>query len=318
MNNLLPTHYKFCNYLYSAILFAGMVVLLCITGWLVAGSSGIAWFLLAGALIFISASRLTPQVILRLHRAKILQPGDAPRLYEIITRLAERAKLKQIPMLYYIPGSMINAFTTGLNKNAVIALSDGMLQQLNTRELIAVLAHEISHISSNDLFVMLLADVISRLTSIMAFAGYILIWIYIPQFILMGIKVPWMLLLVLIIAPSFSLLMQLALSRAHEFNADIEAAKLTGDPLGLASALEKIEYYQGGWIERMFIPYRRMREPALLRSHPLMLDRVNRLKELASEMQPSGHFFDSSEKHNRVQFPSSEQVSRGRFFGFWL
>ena len=317
MSNLFPMYYKVHNYLHSIILLAAMMVLLSLIGWLLAGPSGMTWFLLAGVFVFIISSRLTPQFILRLYRAKVLQANDAPRLYEVITMLAEQAGVKKIPTLCYIPSSVINAFTTGLNEKAVIALSDGMLRQLNTRELTGVLAHEISHISSNDLFVMMLADIVSRLTSVMSFTGYFLILIYIPQFIMMGVKVPWMLLIILIMAPTFSLLMQLALSRAHEFNADIEAAKLTGDPLGLASALEKIEYYQGGWIEKMFIPYRRMHEPALLRSHPLMLDRVKRLKELASQMHPPGHIVDTSEKYNWLEFPSPEHVGRWRFPGHW-
>ncbi len=310
-------YYKVRNYLHSIILLAGMMVLLSLIGWLLAGPPGVVWFLLVGVFLFISAPRLTPQFILRLHRAKILHPDDAPRLYEIITSLAERADLKKVPTLYYIPSSVINAFTTGLNENAAIALSDGMLRQLNPRELTGVLAHEISHISSNDLFVMMVADIISRLTSIMAFAGYILLWIYIPMFILTDTTVPWALLIVLMMAPTFSVLMQMALSRTHEFNADIEAAKLTDDPLGLASALEKIEYYQGSWIERMFIPSRRMREPVLLRTHPLMVDRINRLKELASQMHQSGHSYDSGKKYNWVQFPSPDQTPRWRFPGFW-
>lgn len=317
MNNSFPAYYILRNYLHSLILLAGMLALLGLIGWLLAGPSGIGWFLLVGVFILISAPRFTPRLILRLHRARVLYPDDAPRLYEIISWLAERANIKNIPALYYFPDSAINAFTTGLNKNASIAVSDGMLRQLNPRELTGVLAHEISHIHSNDILVMLVADVIRRLTSAMALAGYILIWIYIPLFILTDATVPWVLLLVLMIAPTLSILMQLALSRVHEFSADVEAARLTNDPLGLASALEKIAYYQGSWIERMFIPTRRMHEPALLRTHPLMLDRVNRLKELASQMRTPEHPFNSAEKHNWIQFPSPGSPPRRRFPGLW-
>ena len=224
-----------------------------------------------------------------MHDARVLRPEDAPRLYEINSWLSEQAGMKNMPTLYYIPSQLMNAFSTGLKENAVVAISDGMLRSLNPRELTGVLAHEISHIRSNDISVMLVADIISRLTSMMAFTGYILIWIYIPLFILTDAKLPWMLLIVLMIAPTFSALMQLALSRAREFGADAEAARLTDDPLGLASALEKIEHDQGAWIERVFILSRRMREPSLLRTHPLMVDRVNRLKDLASQMHSSGH-----------------------------
>ena len=291
-----------------------MLTLLSLIGWLLAGPSGIVWFLLVGLFILISAPRIPPHFILRVYSAQVLSPEDAPRLYEIISWLAKQAGMKNTPTLYYIPSRLMNAFSTGLNeKNAVVAISDGMLRSLNPRELTGVLAHEISHIHSNDLLVLLVADVISRLTSVMAFAGYFLIWIYIPLFILMDAKVPWMLLIVLMMAPTFSALMQLALSRAREFSADAEAARLTDDPLGLASALEKIEHYQGNRIERIFIPYRRMCEPSLLRTHPLMVDRVNRLKDLASQMRLSGHPYDASEKHNWVRFPSPEHAPRRRF-----
>ncbi len=314
MKSFFSTYYRLRNYLHSLILLAGMLALLSLIGWLLAGPSGIVWFLLVGVFILISAPRIPPGLILRMYSAQVLSPEDAPRMYEIITWLAEQAGMKNTPTLYYIPSRLMNAFSTGLNeKNAALAISDGMLRSLNPRELTGVLAHEISHIHSHDLLVMLMADVISRLTSVMAFAGYLLIWIYIPLFIIADAKVPWMLLIVLLMAPTFSALMQLALSRTREFSADAEAARLTDDPLGLASALEKIERYQGSWIERIFIPYRHMREPSLLRTHPLMVDRVNRLKDLASQMDSSGHPFNSSEKHNWIQFPSPEYTSRRWF-----
>lgn len=99
----------------------------------------------------------------------------------------------------------------------------------------------------------------------------------------------------LIMAPIFSFLLQLALSHVHEFDADIDAAKLTDDPLALASALTKIECFQGGWVERLFMPNRHMNEPVLLRSHPLIVERVKRLKELASQLQ-------STEYNGRLQW----------------
>ena len=318
MKSLFSTYYRLRNYLHSLILLAGMLVLLSLIGWLLAGPSGIVWFLLVGIFILISAPYIPPHIILRMYRAQVLSPEDAPRLYEIISWLTKQAGMENTPTLYYIPSKLMNAFSTGLNeKNAVIAISDGMLRSLNPRELTGVLAHEISHIHSNDLLVMLVADVIGRLTSVIAFAGYILIWIYIPLFILTEAKVPWALLLVLMMAPTFSALMQFALSRSREFSADVEAAKLTDDPLGLASALEKIEHYQGNWIERVFISNRRIREPSLFRTHPLMTDRVNRLRDLASQMRSSGHPFDSSEKYNWTQFPSPGDTPRRRFPGWW-
>lgn len=287
MRYLFPGYYKFRNYLYSFVLLAGMMALLSLIGWFLAGPAGVSWFLFAGVLIFISAPRFSPLFILHLHRAQALRPEDAPQLYEIITRLTKKAGLKRRPTLHYIPGMAINAFTTGLRKNAAIAVSDGMLRQFNSRELTGVLAHEISHIRNNDLLIMLVANIINHLTGIMSFTGYILIVVYIPLFMVTGAEVPWVLLFVLMISPTLSVLMQLSLSRVHEFNADMQAAELTNDPLGLASALEKIQIYQGNWIKKFFIPSRRMYEPELLRTHPLMADRIKRLKELASYMHGS-------------------------------
>jgi heat shock protein HtpX len=296
MNNLLSSYYSVSNYLSSIILLAGMLSLLGLIGWLIAGASGIAMFLAAGALVLLSAPRVTPQFILRLHQARRLQPGDAPKLYEVIVWLAERAGLKKIPVLYYFPSDAINAFTTGLYNSTSIAISDGMLHKLDSRELTGVLAHEISHIRNHDLLVMLMAEVMSRLTSVMAFTGYMLILIYIPMYVMTGTAVSWLLLIVLMMAPTVSIIMQMTLSRLHEFSADTTAAKITGDPLGLASALEKIDYYQGGWVERMFIPSRRRYQPALLRTHPLMTDRIRRLRELAEQMPSSDHPFDSVDR----------------------
>lgn len=302
MNKLLSSYYNVSNYLLSIILLVGMLTLLGLIGWLLAGPSGIAMFLAAGVLVLISAPRITPHFILRLHQARKLQPGEAPLLHEIIFWLTERADMKDTPMLYYFPSSAINAFTTGLYDSTAIAVSDGMLRQLDSRELTGVLAHEVSHIRNHDLLVMLMADVMSRLTSVMAFTGYMLILIYIPLFILTGTTIPWVLLLVLMMAPTISIIMQMTLSRLHEFSADIEAARLTGDPLGLASALKKIEYYQGGWIERMFIPSGLRYQPALLNTHPLMIDRIRRLEELAKQMPSSRHPFDSGDRYDLLRF----------------
>ena len=284
MKSSFTSYYRLRNYLHSLILLVGMLVLLGVIGWLLMGPMGIVWFLFIGIFILIGAARISPRFMLLLHGARALRPEDSPYLYEIVVRLAKRAGIKNIPTLYYIPSRLMNIFTTGLNENASIAISYGMVRQLNVRELTGVLAHEISHIHSNDLLVLLVANVIASLTSVMAFTGYILFWIYIPLFILTDEKVPWVLLIVLLMAPTVSTLMQLALSRSREFSADLEAARLTDDPLSLASALVKIESYQGSWVERMYVHYRRIQLPLLLRTHPLVTDRINRLKDLATPM----------------------------------
>lgn len=268
----------------SLILLAGMFGLLGVIGWLLMGPGGIAWFLFLGIFILIGSTRISPRLMLMLHGARLLSPKESPYLYSIIARLTRRAGIKNIPTLYYIPGTLMDVFTIGINENASIAISYGIVRHLTTRELTGVLAHEICHIRGNDMLVMLFAHVITSLTNIMALTGYILLWIYIPLFALTDEKIPWVLLIVLMLAPTVSALMLLALSRAHEFSADLEAARLTNDPMSLASALEKIESYQANWMESIFTSARRIRVPLLLRTHPLAADRINRLKNISTQM----------------------------------
>ena len=92
---------------------------------------------------------------------------------------------------------------------------------------------------------------------------------------------PWLLVLLLIAAPTVSALLQLALARTRELEADLEAVELTGDPLGLASALRKLELQPAGWLWQVLVPYRRAEEPSsLLRSHPATAERVRQLESL--------------------------------------
>jgi heat shock protein HtpX len=169
-----------------------------------------------------------------------------------------------------------------------IAITDGMLRTLTLRELTGVLAHELSHIRNNDLWIMNLADSISRLTSAMAFMGTLLVFVSLPLMLFGAVSFPLILVILLVFAPTIGSLLQLALSRAREYDADLDAAGLTGDPVGLASALEKLERLQvGGW-ERIMFPGRRMPDPSLLRTHPPTEERIRRLLSLrGSSVRPA-------------------------------
>ncbi|NOZ37230.1 MAG: M48 family metalloprotease, partial [Gammaproteobacteria bacterium] len=148
------------------------------------------------------------------------------------------------------------------------------------RETIGVLAHEISHIQNNDMWVMGIADMFSRLTSMLSLFGQLLLLLNLPLIIFSAVSINWMAILILIFAPSLSALAQLGLSRTREYDADLNAARLTGDPEGLARALLKIERQQGSFMERIFLPGRRIPDPSLLRTHPPTDERVRRLMEL--------------------------------------
>ena len=96
----------------------------------------------------------------------------------------------------------------------------------------------------------------------------------------------WLLIALLVLSPTIASLLQLALSRTREYDADLDAAGLTGDPRGLASALEKLERYQGGLFETLLLPGRRVPQPSLLRTHPPTRDRIARLLALEPEAAP--------------------------------
>ncbi|MEE9149585.1 MAG: zinc metalloprotease HtpX, partial [Candidatus Tectomicrobia bacterium] len=207
-------------------------------------------------------------------------------LYRLLHALAQRAKLTTLPHLYLVPSATMNAFTVGPRHDAAIAVTDGLVHGLNQRQLTGVLAHEISHIRHNDTWVMGLAEVVRRVTSGLALAGHLLLWVSIPMMLLGASAPTWWLFLLLMTAPTLSALMHLALSRTREFDADLDAIRLTGDPAGLASALDTLERGQGGLLGRMFGPRQRHADSAWLRTHPTTAERIRRLVSLQGSPAP--------------------------------
>jgi heat shock protein HtpX len=273
--------HKLRNLLQSALLLGGMVGLLALCGWLFFGPEGVLGMGLGAALGLAFAPGISPHMVLRLYRARELTPDQLPPVFEVLARLSERAGLARRPRLYYVPSAMLNAFAVGGGDEAVIAISDGMLRSLDLRELAGVLAHEISHIRNHDLWLMGLADMIGRLTRLMTLLGLALLIVGLPFWLSGTGRPPGLLLLLLLFAPQLTVLLQLALSRAREFDADLDAAGLTGDPAGLASALLKLERRQRGVWEQILMPDYPLPEPSLLRSHPPTEQRVARLKALS-------------------------------------
>lgn len=275
--------HKLRNLAHSALLLCGMVALLFLITWLLLGLDMALWALAGWAIALVWAPRLSPGIVMRMYRARELRPAEFPAGYDLLRTLAARAGLPRAPRLYYVPSAALNAFTLGSKEDAVVSVTDGLLRTLTLRELAGVLAHEISHIRNNDLWVMSLADSISRLTSFFSFAGVLLLFFSVPMILFQGSLAPLVVSFVLIVAPTFASLLQLALSRAREFDADLEAAGLTGDPAGLASALRKLEQHHAGLWERIFLPGRRIPDPSLFRSHPTTAERVERLLSLYPE-----------------------------------
>jgi heat shock protein HtpX len=240
---------------------------------------------IAGAVGLRSAYQISPAMVLKMYKARRLPQADFPVGHNIIDVLSDRAGLPSRPKLYYIPSKMMNAFAVGTREDSAIAVTDGLVRGLTQRQFVGVVAHEMSHIRNGDVQVMALGDVVNRMTSFLSAAGLIALAFRITDFISGGVGV-WTAIGLLVAAPTIGGLLQLALSRAREYDADLDAAGLTGDPKGLASALVTLEKKTRGMWESLVLPGSRSPEPSLLRSHPRTEDRVARLNSLAPEPEP--------------------------------
>lgn len=308
------------NRLQSLLLLAVMAGFVMLLGQLLWGPEGMWMLLWVGMIGVLFSPSFSPWLIMRLYGASRLTPEQAPALWRLVATLGERAGLANQPELYYLPSQMLNAFAVGSKTNAAIGVTDGLLRQLDQRELAGVLAHEIGHIRSNDLRVMGLADLFSRATSLLSLMGQFLLLLNLPLILFTQVSISWFAIALLIFAPHLSALAQLALSRTREFDADLNAARLTGDPEGLARALAKIERVQSGWLERIFLPGRRVPEPSLLRTHPHTEERIARLLALQPEWRKTAlsplHFSDVTELLHHGQHPVT-RMPRWHMNGLW-
>jgi heat shock protein HtpX len=277
--------HKIRNGLHTALLLGGILGILAACAWALWGGEGVVWTIVAGALGLVMAPRIAPDWVMRMYGARPLRRHELPEAYEILEELCRRAGLERVPRLFYIRSAILNAFAVGERKDAGIAVTDGLLRTLTGREFRGVAAHEISHIRNGDLRIMNLADLLARLTSVMSWLGQILLLVNLPLILADGATIPWLLVILLIAAPTLVALLQLALSRAREYDADLDAAELTQDPQGLANALLKLERFQGRYWEEILLPGRRIPEPSLLRTHPPTEERVRRLIELYEERE---------------------------------
>ena len=311
--------HKVRNVVQSALLLGGMFAIMALCGWLLFGWDGLLGIGLGGAFALFFSPRISPRMVLRLYRAQELAPERLPDVFRILTRLAERAGLARRPRLYYVPSTMLNAFAVGRADDVVIAVTDGLLRTLSLRELAGVLAHEISHVRNNDLWLMNLADLAGRITRLMALFGIVLLVMSLPLWLIGQASAPWLLVPLLLFAPQLTTLLQLALSRSREFDADLDAAGLTGDPDGLASALLKLERHQRGPWEQIFMPGYRLPEPSLLRSHPATAGRVARLEALHGTPVEEPLLLPGFIEGAPIEcaWPRIVRTPRGRLVGYW-
>lgn len=268
------------NLVHSVVLIGGIGLITAICAWILWGQPGVIWTFVALALLLIFTPRLAPELIVRMYGARRVGNVYGAPLLRVVNELATRAGLPVLPKVYVIPSPILNAFATGTRADPLLAITQGMLNMLTPRELTSVLAHEIAHVRHNDLWIMNLADTMSRLTHFMSMMGMFLFFFNLPILLLGGTPFSWIGIILLYFAPTAASLLQLGLSRAREYDADIEGAMLSGDPEGLASALSRIEQRQGRMWESIFMPGRSVPTPSLLRTHPPTEERVRRLLAL--------------------------------------
>ena len=303
---------KWRNRINTWLIIGGLTLLLALSAWALFGKLGIVFAVALSIGLSLATPRFSPAMVLRLYKAFPIYSHELPELIRAIEILSKRAELPAVPKLYYVASSNMNAFAVGRPEDSAITVTDGLLRGLNMRQLIGVMAHEVSHIASEDLKVMGLADVVGRITGLMQSVGFFLL--------LIGIWQGWRSIvaaIILIFAPMVGTLLQRALSRSREYDADLGAARLTGDPAGLASALRALQRKQGGLWESIFIPGGRGPDPSLLRTHPDVEDRVARLLELTPEDYPELE----QPPETRMRMPAGYQrivlAPRYHFSGFW-
>lgn len=270
------------NLVHSVALIVSIAAITSVATWLIWGKLGV---LIALTWLFLLAAfgpRLKPEAAMRLFSARPLGPGQGGQLPTIVAKLAERAELPNVPELYVIPSLTLNSFATGTPKRSAIAVTEGLLRRMTMREIVGVIGHEMSHIRNDDLSVMTLADTMTRFVQTLSYVALFLALLNLIGLMDDDPPFSWWAILLLYLAPALTSMLQLALSRTREFDADLEGAMLTGDPMGLASALRRLDEGTGRfWEDLMYpVPARRVPVPSLLRTHPSTEERVARLVAL--------------------------------------
>ena len=227
------------NYMRTAVLLAALTAFFLGVGYLLGGQSGLLVALVVALGMNVFAYWNSDQMVLRMSNAREVGPQDAPELYGIVQQLAQRANMP-MPRVYIIDEDQPNAFATGRSpEHAAVCANSGLLRLLSREEVTGVLAHELSHVHNRDTLTMTIAATLSGAIGMLASFGG-----------MFGggrdengnrLASPMVALVAMFLAPLAASLVQMAISRSREFEADRLGAELTGQPLWLASALRKLE-----------------------------------------------------------------------------
>jgi heat shock protein HtpX len=282
------------NGLKTAALLGLLTALILAIGYWLGGSAGLLLAVFFALAINAVSYFFSDRIALRAMRARPVSEAEFPALYEIVRELATAAR-QPMPRLYVSPSMQPNAFATGRNpKNAAVAVTVGITQILDRRELRGVIGHELSHVYNRDI---LISSVAAALAGIVTSIAQLAIFLPLGGGDDEDSPNPAALLLMLILGPLAATIIQLAISRNREFQADESGAALTGDPLALASALEKIQYgaqrlplpAQGQLTSAAHLmianPFRGGGLSSLFATHPPMEQRVARLRQHAGAVR---------------------------------
>ena len=227
----------FENHFKTVLLLGILTGILLGVGYLLGSYNGMAIGLAFAILINFGSYFFSDKIVLAMYRAKKVEDKDHPELFKVVKDVVHKAGVP-MPKVYVVPSANPNAFATGRNpKNAAVAVTSGILNLLDERELKGVIAHEISHIKNRDI---LIATIAATVAGVISYVGMMARWgaIFggsdrdgnnIVSLLILGI-----------LTPVIALIVQLAISRVREYMADASAAKILHDPHGLISALEKL------------------------------------------------------------------------------
>lgn len=276
------------NHVKSALLLATLTALLLVVGQLLGGQAGLTIAIVFALVMNFGSFWFSDKIVLRMYGAQEVTEQQAPELFQLVGQLARRASLP-MPRVYILNEEAPNAFATGRSPaKGAVAVSAGLLSTLNHQELSGVIAHELAHIQNRDTLIMTIAGTIAGALG------------YLSQMAMFGMMYrhgdddrgpnPIAALIGVLVAPIAAMIIQMAISRSREYIADEHGASISGAPLGLASALRKIEgfahqvpmHHGSPATAHLFIVNPFVGGMAgLFRSHPPTEERIARLEQMA-------------------------------------
>ena len=281
-------------YARTALLLAALTGLFLAVGYLLGGEGGMIFAFLLALAMNAFAYWNSDKVVLRIHGAREVDARTAPELHGLVRELAARAGLPG-PRVYLIESDQPNAFATGRNpENAAVAATTGLLERLDREEIAGVIAHELAHVRNRDTLIMTVTATIAGAVGMLANFALFFGGNRNHPLGIVGV------LLVAVLAPVAAMLVQVAISRSREFEADRGGAEICGRPLWLAAALEKIaaaarridnhRAEANPATAHLFIvnPLHAHRVDGLFSTHPSTAERVRRLRAMAGAAGPWG------------------------------